>query len=184
MMFEQTAEPAFQKQPKKMGEREVSMRMLIGCVALFTVLCICATGAFGFYLVDNQDVLAELESLFESEQVLPAGAIVNAKTIAFGQTMNGRHSSANNFEESWRFLAAGGDRVIITMRSESLDSYLYLYSSGSLLLEEDDDSGDGEMGYDAEITFTSPSDGVYYILADQFFEEEDSGSYTLTLKKE
>jgi hypothetical protein len=52
------------------------------------------------------------------------------------------------------------------------------------LLEEDDDSGDGEMGYDAEITFTIPSDGVYYILVDQFFEEEDSGSYTLTLKKE
>jgi hypothetical protein len=69
------------------------------------------------------------------------------------------------------------------MRSEAIDSLLYLFSAEGEYLTEDDDGGDGEMVYGAQILYTIPTDGQYIIYANQWFTSEAGGSYTLSLER-
>jgi hypothetical protein len=166
-MIEETAEPTFQNKPQKFGDREISWRWLLGCAVFFGLVGMCACVV-----------------LLTRPPVPQPSTILVAREIEYGATENGRLSAENNYEQSWRFEAQAGDRVLITMRSEDLDSYLYLYSNEIELLVEDDDSGLGESSYDAQISYTIPNNGTYFIVAREFFDEENTGDYTVTLVKE
>lgn len=98
------------------------------------------------------------------------------ETITFGTTVAGELSSGEAVV--YRFEAKAGDRIIITMRSEDFDAYLYLRDSSGADLISDDDSGGNT---DSQIRgFEIPANGVYTILADSF-SDTASGSFTLTL---
>ncbi|MBX3058070.1 MAG: PPC domain-containing protein, partial [Anaerolineae bacterium] len=82
----------------------------------------------------------------------------------------------------WQFTGKAGDRVTIDLESpnEFFDPYLTLIGPDSLILIEDDDSGDGPRSYDARIQdFELPADGVYYIVVGRPYSTE---LYTLTLR--
>ncbi len=186
-MIEETAEPTFQKKSQKFGDREISWRWLLGCAVFFSLVGICGCLALMYYIGANADEFVDFDSLLTPQSglpPLPPSSILVAREIEYGATESGRLSAENNYEQSWRFEAQAGDRVLITMRSEDLDSYLYLYSNEIELLVEDDDSGLGESGYDAQITYTIPDDGMYFIVAGQFFDENNAGDYTVTLEKQ
>ena len=81
-------------------------------------------------------------------------------------------------------LAAPGT-LTVTMRSGTIDSFLYLLNvstpcapscDGSLILATDDDSGGGVNGFDAQIVIPLGA-GTYTIFANSF--EVETGSYTL-----
>jgi len=73
----------------------------------------------------------------------------------------------------WTFNGERGDRVVITMRSEEFDTYLFLSGPGlDSRLSDDDSAGD----LDSRITFTVPQSGEYEIVAAAL---SGSGSYTL-----
>ena len=68
----------------------------------------------------------------------------------------------------------------ITMRSTAVDAFLWLLSETGAVLAQDDDSGLGVNGVDAQLTETL-SEGCYLVEATTFPGE--SGAYTLTVER-
>lgn len=170
--------PMVDNQPVKKEEREIPLPLALGCIGLVLLTGVCIIGAFLIYS-NLQESLVTL-----SDPVQAPDLFQNSTTISYGASVNGRLSNGNNFEESWVFTAAQGDQIVITMRSSEVDSLLYLHSANGNLLAENDDDGGGVNGYDSEINYTIPEDGQYIIVANQWFEGEGGGSYTLTLQRQ
>ena len=66
------------------------------------------------------------------------------------------------------------------MRSTAVDAFLWLLSESGAVLAQDDDSGLGVNGLDAQITETL-SEGCYLVEATTF--EGETGAYTLTVER-
>ena len=70
---------------------------------------------------------------------------------------------------------------IIDMSSVDFDAYLRLEDDKGKQLAEDDDSGGGETGLDAQITFTPDADGSFKIFATRF--ADGTGNFTLKVRE-
>jgi hypothetical protein len=84
--------------------------------------------------------------------------------------------------EAYRFEGAQGDCVVITMRSSDFDPFLELRPQpfkGAILASDDDSAG----GRNAQIRYTLPSTGRYYITATSFGQGEAMGQYELDLTR-
>ena len=86
--------------------------------------------------------------------------------------------------EAWKFEGRAGQCVDITMRSEDFDSFMGIYvdnpRTGDLdKIVEDDDSGGGRSGHDAEIRGNLPSTGTFYVVVADATKRENAGRYTL-----
>ena len=71
-----------------------------------------------------------------------------------------------------------GKTYVITMRSDDFDSYLFLEDGAGKVLAQDDDSGGGNTGLDAQITFNCTKAGTYRIIATTFAADA-TGNFTL-----
>jgi hypothetical protein len=97
-------------------------------------------------------------------------------------------SSVGYYLDAYWFAGAQGDRVRITMSSAAFNPYLILNQRNGNFVDEDDNSGGGPLGWDAQITLASlptrtlPETGVYLIIATPL-EVNRSGNYTLTLTR-
>jgi hypothetical protein len=109
------------------------------------------------------------------------------RTIAPGQTVTGRFTSSEPAVDDrshyhfWRLDASPGERVIVTMRSGDVDSYLawgVVTADGWVERGSDDDGGGGR---DARLVFTVPAAGEYGIRANTFGSRE-RGTYTLSVE--
>lgn len=80
------------------------------------------------------------------------------------------------FVEFFTFSGAAGQRVVATMRSSSLDSYLFLVDPDDGVVAEDNDSGGGR---DARIDFVLDRSGTWALVANSYTPA--SGSFTLEL---
>lgn len=102
--------------------------------------------------------------------------------IAYGGTYNGMLTFDRTFERV-RFSGSAGDVVLITLRSDDFDTYLFLEDSAGVELSSDDDSA-GQLNSRIG-PFELPEDGEYVIIVDSygavFGSTAGTGSYQLSL---
>jgi len=116
-----------------------------------------------------------------------------ASTIAaislHGQVINGslaegdRTRENGSFVKLYRFQGRVGQKVVIEMNSQKINSFLALYQviespEGKVLkkISENDDRGPGDLN--SQIVTTLPENGVYLILASSS-EPRETGNYSL-----
>lgn len=85
--------------------------------------------------------------------------------------------SDNSFYNAYTFQGRRGQRVVIEMTSDQIDSYLILLAPDGRDLAQDDDAGGGK---NARMTATLPADGTYTVLANAY-QPGETGRYTLRL---
>lgn len=85
----------------------------------------------------------------------------------------------NSFFDVYTFTGSTGDSVEVNLRSLSLDSYLLVAIDSDQVLE-DDDSGGGATGLDAQIVLVFESAARVLLLANSFLDRE-VGTYTLSV---
>jgi hypothetical protein len=93
-----------------------------------------------------------------------------------------RRLSDGSLGQAFRFDGNQGECVVITMRSSEFDAYLELVTAplgGSQLAKDDDSAG----GRNAQIRYTLPSNGRYYITATSFGRGEALGAFELDLER-
>ena len=117
-----------------------------------------------------------------NRQLIPVPDPDDGKTINLGQTVRG---SIDYPGDSDVFVIDLEDGAIITMHVDSIaiDPLVSIIASGSELgeLVEDDDSGGGLLGLNAELHFKATQAGTHLILVEDSFAEV-AGGYILTVK--
>ena len=116
-----------------------------------------------------------------TERVLPADLSSEGRTIDLNTEVEGRLSgdTASRTEggypiEAWSLTLRPGQTVILDLRSEDFDTYLYLTGGALTSPIEDDDGGDG---LNSQILYTSQSGGTYLVVVSSF--GTGSGRYIL-----
>lgn len=107
--------------------------------------------------------------------------------LAFDQPFAGVMAASDRllpdgtFYQEWTFTATAGTRVTITMRSARFDSFLDLgrYPAPNRWesLQTNDDGGGGR---DAQLTYTIPATGDYYVRGNTF-NSNVTGPFTVLL---
>jgi hypothetical protein len=113
---------------------------------------------------------------------LPAG-MEYVGDIAMGDSMSGTISN-ETFVQLYTFSGSAGDTVTITMKGDgNLDPYIGLIDPNDNVVAEDDDSGGGTGGVDAQISIRLTESGTYVIAATRSgIDQGDTvGNYTLDL---
>lgn len=103
-----------------------------------------------------------------------------SNTVAGELASSDRYSQtrSNSFADRYRIsTATAGQELVIDMKSEDFDSYLYLYDEYHRLLRLDDNSGGG---HHAHLRYTPVRDGDLYVEATSF-EDNKLGNYSLSL---
>lgn len=124
--------------------------------------------------------LIRLEGVTGEAPVVSPGTL----TILYGSSIPGEITNEAT-TATYAFLGNEADIVTIDLGASSgnLDPYLLLFTSNSVQLAEDDDSGPGK---DARIaSFTLPANDIYYIVATRFEYEagDTTGQFTLSLAR-
>jgi len=93
--------------------------------------------------------------------------------------MTGSEASIENDRpiQAWTFSGRAGETVVVSLRSDDFDSYLYAFGPGMPQVLTDDDGG---SGLHSELTLTLPADGSYTIGA-AALSSGAMGSYTLSV---
>ncbi|HSU17842.1 trypsin-like peptidase domain-containing protein [Longimicrobium sp.] len=106
-----------------------------------------------------------------------------ATRITAGQTMSGRLTSAdfllndNTYVHPYVYQGRAGERITVTLRSNSFDSWLVVRGPGGF----DQHNDDGAGGNDSQLTVTLPRSGPYLIAANTV-GQRDTGPYTLSVQ--
>ena len=85
---------------------------------------------------------------------------------------------SGSYSDEFSYLATAGQRVVIAMESEAVDSYLLVLREDGTEVARDDDGG-GEQ--DARVEFRVPVTGQYTILATSF-DSEETGRYLIRVE--
>lgn len=115
-------------------------------------------------------------SAIPSAVILPVSNTVTAELGA--PPMVHSQTRANAFAHRYLVTVAAGQELVIDMRSEEFDSYLYLYDPYNRLLRQDDNSGGGK---NARLRYTAVHSGDFLIEATSF-QDSTTGNYSLTLE--
>lgn len=118
-----------------------------------------------------------------SEEVDYTQSVAYAGDIAIGDTVTGTIDDKNVL---WFYALQGNANEEITITavgSGGLDTYLGLSNDALDWLAEDDDSGGGELGLDAQLSYRFPETDTYLVFVFRAGIEEGttSGDYTLTI---
>lgn len=81
----------------------------------------------------------------------------------------------NSYIDVYRFEGRAGQRVVIDMTSQEIDSYLILFDPDGNVIAQDDDGGGG---LNARLDIVLTADGIYTVYANSYRSSE-TGSYTL-----
>ncbi len=113
-------------------------------------------------------------------------------SISIGQTLSGTLAVTDpqsgrrpgRYADCYSFTASSGSRVVLSMNSAAVDSFLYLTNANGDELANDDDSGGennaripGALG-----SFVIPADGTYYIETTSSTPGQ-TGDYSITLSR-
>jgi hypothetical protein len=129
------------------------------------------SGDFGAYTIRVEEA-ADLNTLPIDGRVVDLGQTVDA-TLLFADpvALDGRRGQV------WGLDATAGQRVVIDLRSDDFDTYLYLVGPGLMEPMSDDDGGEGT---NSQITVTLPDTGTYRIIASPY-GSDDTGAFTLSV---
>lgn len=107
----------------------------------------------------------------------PNDSVAAATAITIGTTVNGAVAAQNRDMDYFKFTAAAGDALKLTVKSVSvnpsstLDPYvMILMPDGKTVLEKDDDSG---VGTESELRFNIATAGTYTIVVTSFDIQND-----------
>lgn len=107
----------------------------------------------------------------------PNDSVSAATTLTVGTPQNGMIAGQPRDMDYFKFTAAAGDMLKLTVKSVSvdpastLDPYvMILMPDGKTVLEKDDDSG---TGLESEIRFNVPADGTYTVVVTSFDIHDD-----------
>lgn len=101
---------------------------------------------------------------------------------ASGILTSGRPVTSNlaqGEQHTWTFEAEEGNRVTISMESDTLDTYLALYDASGELIDLNDDYQDTNA---VIANVTIPQNGEYRIVARTYSAQDDGGEYTILLE--
>jgi len=77
-----------------------------------------------------------------------------------------------------------GKTYVITLRSNEMDSYLYVYDPQGALIAQDDDSGGGVTGLDSRVHITANRAGNYVIACTALFDVPPQGAnFTINVRE-
>jgi hypothetical protein len=82
------------------------------------------------------------------------------------------------YGDTYSFVGARGEPVRVSLESDDLDTYLYLYDATGYLVAEDDDSG---SQLNSRLVMTLPDDGVFLVVVTSYGRE--TGDYTLEVER-
>jgi hypothetical protein len=143
-------------------EPVMRIRMLLGGLAATSLLAGC-----------DSSPTASVPNFLDCDRV---------ESISIGETVNGQLSGSDcvlaedgTLVDYYTFRVSSSRSVTITMRSNDVDSFLFLIDEDGDLVDYDDD-GDPNTELGSRIDVTLP-EGRYYIGANAY--EDDAGSYTL-----
>jgi hypothetical protein len=104
--------------------------------------------------------------------------IAAGQSVSASLTRNDALLSTGEFHHHWTYTGTAGENLVITMRSDDFDTYLYFgtLDGGQYVEMETDDDGGG--GTDSQISITLPRAGEYLIRASSFGRWA-TGDYTL-----
>ena len=107
----------------------------------------------------------------------PRGELSRGET-SFG-SLTGAEPSIENSRpvQAWRLEGRAGETVVISLRSDDYDSYLYFFGPGMVEALTNDDGG---SGLNSELTVTFAETGVYTVGA-AALSSGSTGSYNLTV---
>jgi hypothetical protein len=117
-----------------------------------------------------------------NNQNTPAGVEAMGEVMANAPVTGALDNTT--FVHLYEFAGTANTQVTITMTStDGLDAYLGIMDAEGNIIAEDDDSGGGASGYDAQISIRLPESGTYVIIATRAGIDEgtSAGSYTLTV---
>ncbi|MFS8493103.1 MULTISPECIES: trypsin-like peptidase domain-containing protein [Limnochorda] len=117
----------------------------------------------------------ELERVGWGERLWPGVRLERTLTVH-----DPRLDDDTPFHAYW-FEADQGQVIILEMRSDQVDPYLWLFGPDAQFLARDDDSGPGP--YDARIRLTAPASGRYQVLANTALSWQ-RGTYQLAFTLE
>ncbi len=96
-------------------------------------------------------------------------------------TGDSQHAHDQSFYDEYKFKAAEGWNITVTMTSDAFDTYLQLRQEGvedEVFLEENDDVVSGNTN--STINITAPASGTYVVWANSLRANE-TGPYTVTI---
>ena len=102
--------------------------------------------------------------------------------VGKGLTIKGK-LSADVKDVVYKVKLEEGTTYVIHMHSDdqaALDPYLYLNDKEGKQLAEDDDSGGGDNGLDAQIDFECKTTGTYQVVASSY-QRQGTGEYVLKI---
>ena len=120
---------------------------------------------------------------------LPPVIITPPKMVTLGTVMSGELADTDpsvddkgSYYDLYRITARKGQKLIIEMKSNELDSYVGIghMDGDSLTIDETDDDGGGEKN--ARLRYTVKEDGTYIIRA-QALDANSTGAYTLKVSE-
>jgi hypothetical protein len=119
--------------------------------------------SFGSYVITVSQI-DEMQPVSQEQTDVPDGmAYIDVLTV--GDQTTGTLDNTT-FIHLYTFEGTADQSVTITMSSaDDLDPYLAVLDEANNVLAEDDDSGGGPRGLDAQIVFTVPTDGTFIIIA-------------------
>ncbi|UBV44856.1 S8 family serine peptidase (plasmid) [Deinococcus taeanensis] len=104
----------------------------------------------------------------------PNDSAAEAKAIAYGATTQQAYIFGSPQDvDYFQFTGAAGDQIKAEMLAAAqlggkLDAYLTLLDASGKVLAENDDRGTPRIDSDAEVTFTLPAAGTYYLRATSY----------------
>ncbi|HEX2165628.1 MAG TPA: S1C family serine protease, partial [Longimicrobiales bacterium] len=107
------------------------------------------------------------------------------RAIALGETKEAALTSEDpqlddgEYYHSYAFEGEANDRIVVSLRSTSFDTYLAIFTTDGAWEDQDDDSG-GDSN--AELNVTLPRSGMYVIVVTSYAGEE-TGRYELTVRE-
>jgi hypothetical protein len=135
-----------------------------------------------FLIVRQFDDSQASVKLSSSCNLIPLNDIDDGMSVAAGQTI----TASIDCPGDWDYFAldlAAFQTVTITVDSIAIDAYLEVGSLDGVEGDNwsDDDSGGGLFGTNAQLEFTAPQSGRYYISVSDVYDEW-SGGYILTIE--
>jgi len=89
----------------------------------------------------------------------------------------------DHLHKVWTLKMEADKTYVITMRSDDFDSYLFLEDGAGKVLAQDDDTGGGNTGLDAQITFNCTKAGTYRIITTTYAQGA-TGNFTLEVRQQ
>jgi hypothetical protein len=148
------------------------MRALVATAAAL-ILLVCGARAYA----DGDELLNKKDSLTDKDKGYTPGKGVDK--LKEPDTEQVFQAITGNPHKVYKLKLKKGDKVLIQMKSNDLDSVVVVEDSKNNVLAFNDDEGPGML--DSRLEWTAPADDEYRIIATCF--ENKTGDYTLTVTK-